>query len=131
MSKQRQSLALLLGLQLLAIFIYPPSLFQAAPQAWVMPVIVLFIPFLLALLAMNLGAMAPLAGRTSLIFVQGVNIVMRLIVFFPNLRTATGQWNFLLLLAQLLGIALSWYTITQMEKVPVATLLWRQPDKSV
>jgi hypothetical protein len=115
MSNQRTQLIILLVSQAVAIIIYPPVFFQTAPQAAVLPP-ALFILFVVAIVAMNSGWFSPEAGQTSLIFVQGINIVVRLMMFFPNLKNAAGNWDWLLLIFQIIAMALSWFTITQMEK---------------
>ncbi|HEC33973.1 MAG TPA: hypothetical protein ENI37_04585 [Chloroflexi bacterium] len=75
---------------------------------------------------MNTGILTPTAGRSSLVFVQGVNITMRSMMLFANLRGPNGEWDGLLILATLVSIAASWFTITQMEKRPPRFLLLRQ-----
>ena len=115
MSNRRTQLIVLLVLQAVAIIIYPPAFFQTAPQAAVLPP-ALFILFMIAVVAMNSGWFSAEAGRTSLIFVQGINIVVRLMMFFPNLKNAAGNWDWLLLSLQIIAMVLSWYTITQVEK---------------
>lgn len=115
MSNQRTKLNVLLVLQAIAIILYPPVFFQKAPQAAVLPPAMLIL-FGLALVAMNKGWMTPVAGRTSLAFVQGINIVVRLMMLLPNLKNAAGNWDWFLLIAQVIAMALSWYTIMQMDK---------------
>lgn len=115
MSNQRTQLIVLLVLQVVAVILFPPTFFQQAPQAAVLPPALLIL-FTLALVAMNNGWMTPASGRTSLVFIQGINIVVRLMMFFPNLKNAAGNWDWFLLILQIVAIALSWYTITQMEK---------------
>jgi cytochrome bd-type quinol oxidase subunit 1 len=115
MSNQRTQLIVLLVLQAVAVIIYPPAFFETAPQAAVLPP-ALFVLFVIAIVAMNSGWFSSEAGRNSLIFVQGINIVVRLMMLFPNLKNAAGNWDWLLLICQIIAIALSWYTITQMEK---------------
>ncbi len=124
MSNPRTQLIILLVLQAIAVIIYPPAFFQSAPQAAVLPP-ALFILFGAALAAMNFGWFTPIAGRSSLIFVQGINIVVRLMTLLPNLKDASGNWNWPLFVIQLVGIALSWYTITQIEKLPPNTLVFK------
>lgn len=127
MPNQRSKLIFLLVLQAVAIIIYPFSFFRQAPQAAVLPP-ALFILFLAALFAMNSGGFSPIAGRNSLGFIQGINIVVRLITFLPNLK---GEgWNWMLLIAQVVGMGLSWYALTQMEKWPPNTLLLMPRSKS-
>ena len=123
MSNQRTQLIILLVLQVVAVIFFPPAFFQKAPQAAVLPP-ALIILFALALIAMNNGWMAPTAGRTSLVFVQGINIVVRLMMLFPNLKNAAGNWDWFLLIFQVIAMALSWYTMTQMEKLLPNELLF-------
>jgi ABC-type transport system involved in multi-copper enzyme maturation permease subunit len=128
MHSSRTQLIVLLVLQAVAIIIYPLAFFQAAPQAAVLPP-ALFILFVIAIVAMNSGWFSAEAGRTSLIFVQGINIVVRLMMLFPNLKNAAENWDWLLLIFQIVSMVLSWYTITQMEKQLPNDLLFATKTK--
>ena len=121
--KQVLQLLTLLVLQVVAVILFPPAFFQQAPQAAVLPPALLIL-FALALIAMNNGWMTAIAGRSSLIFVQGINIVVRLMMLFPNLKNAAGNWDWLLLIFQIIAMALSWYTMTRMEKLLPNELLF-------
>lgn len=122
MSNRRPTLIMLLIIQAVAIFIYPPSFFRQAPQAAVLPPVLLLL-FVIALVAMNSGRLSPTSGRNSLIFVQGINLVVRLMTFFPNLKNPDGRWEWMLLVTHIVSMGLSWYTITRMEKLPPNDLL--------
>jgi len=122
MSNQRSQLIILLVIQAIAIIIYPFSFFRQAPQAAVLSPILLIL-FALALVAMNTGRLSPVAGRSSLGFVQGINLVVRLMTFFPNLKSPAGDWNWMLLVLHIVSMALSWYTLTRMETLPPNDLL--------
>ncbi len=115
MSNQRTQLIVLLVLQVVAMILFPPTFFRQAPQAAVLPPALLIL-FTLALIAMNTGWMTATAGRSSLVFVQGINIVVRLMMLLPNLKNAAGNWDWLLFIFQVVAMALSWYTMTQMER---------------
>ncbi len=117
-----RTLLMLLGLQVIAVLIYPLSFFRASPQAQVLPPALLLL-FVAALVAMNTGALNLTAGRTSLVFVQGINIIVRLMMFMPNLKNGDGQWYWSFMVTQIIAMALSWYTITQMEKRQPRSLL--------
>lgn len=125
MRREPLSLIGLLALQVVAVVLYTPAFFQRAPQSVVLPPACLIF-FALALVGMNTGILTPTAGRSSLVFVQGVNITMRSMMLFANLRGPNGEWDGLLILATLVSIAASWFTITQMEKRPPRFLLLRQ-----
>ena len=124
MTRQRLTLIGLLVLQFIAIILYPPAFFQRAPQSIVLPPAFLLL-FILAILGMNTGALDPMAGRTLMVFVQGVNIVVRMIMIFANLFVS-GGWDWALIVTTVLSMALSWLTITRMEKYPPRFLLLRQ-----
>ncbi len=122
MSAQRNSLLVLLILQILALLIYPPAFFQRAPEAQVLP-LGLGLLYVLALIGMNTQTLTPISGRTSLIFLLGVNIVVRMLLLFPNLKFADGGWDWALLLTQLFSCGLSWFIIGSLEKRPLNSLL--------
>lgn len=110
--------------QAIAIILYPPTFFREAPQAAVLPPALLIL-MLLALLGMNFGVLTPVAGRVSLVFVQGLNVIMRLMTIPPHLRASEGgNWPFLML--SVISIVLSWLTIVWMERRHPRTLLLRR-----
>lgn len=129
MTKERAAIIGLIAMQILAVLIYPPIFFTDAPQAIVLPVALLFL-LVAALIAMNTNAFSPTAGKNSLVFVQGLNIVVRLMMLLPNLRRPNGNWDPLLLILQLAGMGLSWYTIIQLDKRPVGSLLLTRAAKT-
>jgi len=47
-------------------------------------------------------------------------------MIFPNMKNTSGAWDWLFVILMLVGAALSWLTITQMEKRPPRFLLLRQ-----
>ncbi len=122
MFKRRLPFVGLLVLQVIAVIIYPFAFFRQAPQAAVLPP-ALFILMVVAIVATNTGGLSLSGGRNSLIFVQGINIVVRAMTLLSNLKSSEGQWNWALLLCQVIGITLSWYTMVEMEKRPLNTLL--------
>ena len=125
MSRERLTLIGLLLLQIIAIILYPLTFFRTDPQSAVLPPTLLIL-LALALLGMNTGVLTPLAGRVSLVFVQGVNIVVRMMMLLPNLRTASGTWDWLLIVFMLIGIACSWFVVTVLDKRDPRSLLIRQ-----
>ncbi len=124
MNSTRSRLALLIVLQVIALLIYPPAFFNRAPQAAVLPPVLLFL-FALTLVGMNTHVLALSSGRTALNMLQGINIVVRLIMFFPNLKAGTS-WDLFLIAAQLLGMGLSWYNMMRLEQLPLSELVFRQ-----
>ena len=126
MSREQMMMIGLLLLQIIAIALYPPVFFQESPQSAVLPPS-LFLLLVLTVLGMNTGAIAPMTGRVALVFVQGINIVVRLMMVFPNLQSSSGAWDWLFIFLMSIGVALSWLAITLMEKRPPRSLLLRSP----
>ncbi len=114
MSKTKLPFVVLMALQVIAVILYPPNFFQRAPQAIVLPPALILL-FGLAVAGFNTKALSAEGTRTALIFVQGLNVMMRLITILPNLTTASGAWAWDLLIAQLVGIGLSWFSMTALE----------------
>lgn len=131
MSKTKIPLAVLLGIQVVAFLIYPPAYFQRAPQAAVFPPALLIL-FVAALVGLNSGALSAENTRNSLVFVQGINLVVRMMTLFPNLRTPEGNWAWALLITQLVGIALSWYAMVAMDDVSMHSFITKKdsPDRA-
>ena len=125
MSRERLTLIGLLALQAIAIILYPLSFFRTDPQSAVLAPTLLLL-FVLALVGMNTGALTPMAGRVSLVFVQGVNIVVRMMMLLPNMRTSAGAWYWGSIICMLIGIALSWFSIIKMEGRAPRSLLIQQ-----
>ncbi len=111
----------LLVLQIIAILLYPLSFFGQAPQAAILPP-TLYLLLLVAVVLTNTGNLSTEAGRASLIFIQGINIVVRMMIFFPNLKTSEDVWAWSLLITQVISIGLSWYTMVAIEKRPLHEL---------
>ena len=105
----------LLVLQVIALLLYPLSFLNQAPQAAVLPPTLLLL-LIIAVVTSITGRLSLEAGRASLIFIQGINIVVRMIIFFPNLKTPAGNWSWSLLIMQIISIGLSWYTMVAIEK---------------
>lgn len=125
MSKPKLPIVALLIIQVVAVLLYPPAYFQRAPQAAVMPPALLIL-LVLALVGINTGTLSLENGRSLLAFVQGINIVVRVMTVFPNLRTPGGEWAWGLLVTQIVGTALSWYALIEMEKHSLQDLRLKQ-----
>ncbi len=112
-------------LQIIAIFLYPPQLLLKEITVAVLPA-TLFILLILALLGLNTGVLTPIAGRNLLVFVNGLNIVMRLMMLLPGARPkGSPGWNISFIVLSLAAVALSWASIIIMERRPPRHLLIR------
>ena len=112
---------LIMLMQVIALLLYPFSFFREAPQSAVFPP-TLFILLIIAVVAINTGTLSLEGGRASLVFIQGINIVVRMMIFFPNLKTPAGNWAWALLFTQIVAIGLSWYTMVAIERRPLREL---------
>jgi predicted ABC-type exoprotein transport system permease subunit len=129
MSRIRLPLVVLLALQVIACLIYPPAYFLRAPQAAVMPA-ALMVLFILAIVGINTGTLSMEGTRSLLIFIQGINLVIRLMSLFPNLISRDGSWAWGLLITQIIALALSWYTMVAMEHRSLEPLRFRRHRES-
>ncbi len=125
MSKRKLPMIALLILQVIAVLLYPPAYFQRSPQAAVMPPALLIL-FVLALVGINTGTLSLEGGRSLLGFVQGINVVVRVMTLFPNLRTPGGDWAWGLLATQIISTGVSWYTMVAMENQSLQALRLKQ-----
>lgn len=125
MSKRKLPVMVVLILQVVALLLYPPAYFQRSPQAIVMPPALLIL-FTLALVGINTEMLSLSGGRTLLVFVQGTNIIVRVITLFPNLKTANGEWAWSLLVLQLVSIVISWYMMLALANFPMQVLKLRK-----
>ena len=125
MARRNLWLAGVLLLQVVAIFLYTPQTLFKDIQITVLP-LTLFILFLLAVLGLNTGVLTPLAGKNLLVFVQGLNVVMRLLMLMPNARLKGNPgWNVPFIVLTLAAVALSWASIIIIERRPPRHLLFR------
>jgi hypothetical protein len=103
-------------LQGLPILLYPLPMIQSAPIAFAL--IFLFFGFL--------GFMA-LRGRawalTLSIFCQGMNVIVRLMMAFPNAITDEGTLDAGFVVAMLLGIVLSTWLLFRMDRPDIRKAL--------
>ena len=103
-------------LQGLPILLYPLPMLQSAPIAFAL----IFIAFA------GLGFLA-LRGRawafTLSIFCQGMNVIVRLMMVWPNAMTDEGALNPAFVLAMLAGIIVSTWLLFRMDRPDVRKAL--------
>ena len=86
----------------------------------------LLLLFVLGLVGVNTGALSAEGGRNLLLFVQGLNTTVRIMTLMPNLKTPNGDWAWALLVTQVIGMALSWYAMGEIEKRPISEFRFRK-----
>ena len=98
-------------LPFIAPLLYPPDLILGTWLAFLVA----------AILFGGLGILLLRGNSTALtlsIFVQGMNVIVRTMMLFPNL-SVQGHFNFVWLITSLLSIALSSYLLLRMDRTDV------------
>jgi hypothetical protein len=99
-------------LPLIAVLTFPPATITAA-----LPIIgVVAVVFLILGLFLWRGRSLAL---TLSIFIQGLNIIVRLMMFFPNAKPANGPWDVMFIIMSLIGIILSAYLMFRLDQSDV------------
>jgi hypothetical protein len=106
--------------RILIFFVLPaiaPLIFplQIIGGAWIAIVldIILFVALGLALTRGRLTAL------TLLIFLQGLNVVVRLMMFFPNAATPDGTWLYANIITSVVSIGISTYLVLRLDRVDI------------
>lgn len=108
------------ALQVVAVLIIPPSIL-----ATISPVIWGIILLIFALLGWSLLRRKAWA-RTASIFVQGFNIIVRLLVFLPNAKIGTNvssPWDFLFIATSIVSVVLSALVLYYIDQPDIQTLM--------
>lgn len=106
-----QKILIFFVLPFIAPLLYPPELISSAWIAFV----------LAAVLFGALGILLMRGNSTALtlsIFLQGINCIIRLMMFLPNAGTS-GQINLAWIIASVLSIALSAYLVLRLDRTDV------------
>jgi uncharacterized membrane protein HdeD (DUF308 family) len=101
-------------LPIIAPLLFPPSVL-AGGFLGILAEVILFVVLGFFLLRGRLTAL------TLLIFIQGLNAIIRIIMFFPHTTYVDGSPNFIYMAASLISIALSIYLVLRLDKVDVRT----------
>jgi hypothetical protein len=107
-----QKLLLYFVLPILALLLFPPETYEnALPVVGLVVLVVAFLGFLLwrgRSLALTLS-----------IFLLGLNLVIRLMLLFPNAGNITEGLNILFILTSLISIILSGYLLLRLDQPDV------------
>lgn len=107
-----EKLFLFVILPALAPVIYPPATLLNG-----LPVILLAM-----LVLMLIGVLTWRGHRLALalnIFLQGFNVIIRLMMFFPHAVSRGGEYDFVYIITALASIGLSWYLLMRLDKTDV------------
>ena len=101
-------------LPLIAVMSYPPDLFSAGGGTYIL----IFVVVVFALLAFLLYRGSSRALTLS-IFIQGLNVIIRIMMFFNQAVPSPGQVNWSALIFSVLGLGLSSYLMLRLDKSDV------------
>ena len=107
-----QRILIFFVLPAIAPLLFPPEVIGGAWIAILLDVI-LFAALGFALTRGKLTAL------TLLIFIQGLNVIVRLMMFFPNSATADGTWLYANIITSILSIAISMYLVLRLDRVDI------------
>jgi len=107
-----QRILIFFVLPAIAPLLFPPEIIGGAWIAILMDVI-LFAALGYALTRGRLTAL------TLLIFIQGLNVVVRLMMFFPNAATPDGTWLYANIITSLLSMGISMYLVLRLDRVDI------------
>ncbi|MCS7247823.1 MAG: hypothetical protein NZ840_06215 [Anaerolineales bacterium] len=112
----RNTLMALIFLQFIPVLLYPPRTLLSG--IGVVIVALLFFAFL----GYNLWRRRQWALTLS-IFVQGLNIIVRLMMFFPAAKTPQGNWNIELTLFTAAAVILSGWILLRLDRPDIRSMM--------
>lgn len=113
----RKRLLPLIILQIIPLLIFPPSLLLSGL------ILVVILGLVFALLGWGL-----LQGKswalTLSILLQGLNVIIRLMMFFPNSVDKNGFWDIPFVLTSLIAITASAWFMLRLDKADIRSLIY-------
>jgi hypothetical protein len=107
-----QRILIFFVLPAIAPLLFPPEIIGGAWIAILLDVI-LFAALGFALTRGRLTAL------TLSIFLQGLNVIVRLMMFFPNSATQDGTWLYANIITSILSIGISMYLVLRLDQVDI------------
>ncbi len=99
-------------LPIVAILMYPPELLIGG---WAIILVVIAFMVVMGWLVNSGRGLA----LTFLIFLQGLNVIIRLMMFASNSVPAEGVYNFPYMITSIVGLALSFWLMLRLDRVDV------------
>jgi hypothetical protein len=106
-------------LPLIAVLSYPPEIFLENPTGIYLLV---FVAAVFALLAFMLNRGSSRALTLS-IFIQGLNVIIRIMMFFPHSVPTPGNFDFTYMAFSIIGLALSSYLMLRLDRPDIRARL--------
>jgi hypothetical protein len=99
-------------LPILAVLSYPPKTLASLAAALAVAIVFFVVIGLFLMQGRSLAL-------TFAIFLQGINAIIRLMMFFPNSFSNTGEVNYTYLVTCLLGLVLSIWLLVRLDRQDV------------
>ena len=112
-----QRILLFFLLPLIAPLIMPPQFLISSMGV---------LPLVLGVSAGLVGFLVNRGNSTALtltIFLEGINVIIRLLMFYPHILTDSGSVDFLWILTSVLSMGLSMYLVLRLDRTDVRTLM--------
>lgn len=111
-------LLLFFVLPLIAVLSYPPAILSGGGGTYIL----IFVVVVFALLAFMLNRGSSRALTLS-IFIQGMNVIIRIMMFFNQAVPSPGQVNWTAMIFSIIGIAISSYLILRLDRSDIRARL--------
>ena len=109
-----QRILIFFVLPAIAPLLFPPEIIGGA---WI-AILLDFALFAALGFALTRGRLTAL---TLSIFIQGLNVIVRLMMFFPNAATPDGTWLYANIITSILSIGISMYLVLRLDRVDIRT----------
>ncbi len=106
-------------LPLIAVLSYPPQIFLSNPNGLALLLFVAAVFFLLAVMLYRGSSRA----LTLSIFIQGLNVIIRIMMFFPHSVPSPGNFDFTYMVFSVIGLALSSYLLLRLDRSDIRSRL--------
>jgi hypothetical protein len=106
-------------LPLVAVLSYPPDIFLSNLSGIYILLFVAVVFFLLGVMLLRGSSRA----LTLSIFIQGLNVIIRIMMFFPHSVPSPGNFNWTFMIFSLFGLALSSYLMLRLDKPDIRSRL--------
>jgi membrane associated rhomboid family serine protease len=106
-------------LPLIAVLSYPPEIFLSSSE-WRLSITIRGSCF------RSLGIMLYRGSSRALtlsIFIQGLNVIIRIMMFFPHSVPRPGEFNWTYIIFSILGLALSSYLMLRLDRADIRSRL--------
>jgi membrane associated rhomboid family serine protease len=112
-------LLLFFVLPLVAVLSYPPDIFLSNPTGAYLLILVAVVFALLAYMLYRGSSRA----LTLSIFIQGLNVIIRIMMFFPHSVSRAGTFDWTYMTFSIIGLALSSYLMLRLDRPDIRARL--------